>query len=40
MYKLFEEERFDIVVNFVVEFYVDRLVENFDLFIKINIIGI
>ncbi|CCL00723.1 TPA: dTDP-glucose 4,6-dehydratase [Clostridioides difficile] len=39
MYKLFEEERFDIVVNFAAESHVDRSVENPDLFIKTNIIG-
>ncbi|HBH3677468.1 TPA: dTDP-glucose 4,6-dehydratase, partial [Clostridioides difficile] len=39
VYKLFEEERFDIVVNFAAESHVDRSVENPDLFIKTNIIG-
>ncbi|UUC42553.1 dTDP-glucose 4,6-dehydratase [Clostridioides difficile] len=39
MYKLFEEEKFDIVVNFAAESHVDRSVENPDLFIKTNIIG-
>ncbi|WP_246926970.1 dTDP-glucose 4,6-dehydratase [Clostridioides difficile] len=39
MYKLFEEERFDIVVNFAAESHVDRSVENPDLSIKTNIIG-
>ncbi|MCC0681685.1 MULTISPECIES: dTDP-glucose 4,6-dehydratase [unclassified Clostridioides] len=39
VYKLFEEEKFDIVVNFAAESHVDRSVENPQLFIQTNIIG-
>ncbi|MCC0763605.1 dTDP-glucose 4,6-dehydratase [Clostridioides sp. ES-S-0006-03] len=39
VYKLFEEEKFDIAVNFAAESHVDRSVENPQLFIQTNIIG-
>lgn len=36
---LFEEEKFDIVVNFAAESHVDRSIENPELFLKTNIMG-
>ncbi len=39
VYKLFEQEKFDIVVNFAAESHVDRSVENPEIFLKTNIIG-
>lgn len=39
VYKLFEDEKFDIVVNFAAESHVDRSVENPEIFLKTNIIG-
>ena len=36
---LFEEEKFDIVVNFAAESHVDRSVENPEIFLKTNILG-
>ncbi|MBQ5590350.1 MAG: dTDP-glucose 4,6-dehydratase [Clostridia bacterium] len=39
VYKLFEEEKFDIVVNFAAESHVDRSVENPEIFLRTNIIG-
>lgn len=39
VYNLFEDEKFDIVVNFAAESHVDRSVENPQLFIQTNIIG-
>ena len=39
VFKLFEEERFDIVVNFAAESHVDRSIENPELFLKTNIMG-
>ena len=39
VYKLFEEESFDIVVNFAAESHVDRSVENPEIFLRTNIIG-
>lgn len=36
---LFEEEHFDIVVNFAAESHVDRSVENPEIFLKTNILG-
>lgn len=39
VYKLFEEERFDIVINFAAESHVDRSVRNPELFIQTNIMG-
>ncbi len=37
--KLFEEERFDIVVNFAAESHVDRSIEDPEVFLRTNIIG-
>ena len=39
VYELFEQEKFDIVVNFAAESHVDRSVENPEIFLKTNIIG-
>lgn len=39
VYKLFEEEEFDIVVNFAAESHVDRSIENPEIFLKTNIMG-
>ena len=39
IYKLFEEENFDIVVNFAAESHVDRSIEDPELFLRTNIIG-
>lgn len=36
---LFNEEKFDIVVNFAAESHVDRSIENPDVFLKTNILG-
>lgn len=36
---LFEEEQFDIVVNFAAESHVDRSIENPDIFLQTNIMG-
>ncbi len=38
--KLFEEEKFDIVINFAAESHVDRSIENPKLFLESNIIGV
>lgn len=37
--KLFEEEKFDIVVNFAAESHVDRSIEDPGIFLKTNILG-
>ena len=37
--KLFENEKFDIVVNFAAESHVDRSIENPEVFLKTNILG-
>lgn len=37
--KLFEEEKFDIVVNFAAESHVDRSIEDPEIFLRTNIIG-
>jgi dTDP-glucose 4,6-dehydratase len=37
--QLFEEEKFDIVVNFAAESHVDRSVENPEIFLQTNILG-
>lgn len=37
--RLFEEERFDIVINFAAESHVDRSIENPQIFLETNIIG-
>ena len=39
IYKLFEEEKFDIVVNFAAESHVDRSIEDPEVFLRTNIIG-
>ena len=39
IYKIFEEEKPDIIVNFAAESHVDRSVLNPDLFSKVNILG-
>ena len=39
VYKLFEEERPDVVVNFAAESHVDRSIENPEIFLETNIIG-
>jgi dTDP-glucose 4,6-dehydratase len=39
VYKLFEEEQPDIVVNFAAESHVDRSIENPQIFLETNIIG-
>jgi len=39
VYELFEEENFDIVVNFAAESHVDRSVENPEIFLQTNIFG-
>jgi dTDP-glucose 4,6-dehydratase len=36
---LFEEEKFDVVVNFAAESHVDRSIENPEVFLKTNILG-
>ena len=37
--RLFEEEKFDIVVNFAAESHVDRSIEDPEVFLRTNIIG-
>ncbi len=37
--ELFEQEKFDIVVNFAAESHVDRSIENPEVFLKTNILG-
>ena len=39
IYKLFEEEKPDIVVNFAAESHVDRSIEDPEIFLRTNIIG-
>lgn len=39
IFKLFETEKFDIVVNFAAESHVDRSIENPEIFLKTNILG-
>ena len=39
VYKLFEEEKFDIVANFAAESHVDRSIEDPEVFLKTNILG-
>jgi len=39
VYRLFEEERPDVVVNFAAESHVDRSIENPDVFLQTNIMG-
>ena len=37
--KLFEEEKFDVVVNFAAESHVDRSIENPFIFLETNVMG-
>ena len=39
VFTLFEEEKFDIVVNFAAESHVDRSIEDPGIFLQTNIIG-
>ncbi len=39
VFKVFEEEHPDMVVNFAAESHVDRSIENPDIFLKTNILG-
>ena len=39
VFKLFEEEKFDVVVNFAAESHVDRSIENPGVFLETNIMG-
>ncbi len=39
IFKLFEEEHFDYVINFAAESHVDRSIENPEIFLKTNILG-
>ncbi len=39
VFKLFEEEKFDIVINFAAESHVDNSIKNPEVFLKTNIIG-
>ncbi|MBQ7131838.1 MAG: dTDP-glucose 4,6-dehydratase [Oscillospiraceae bacterium] len=39
VFELFENEKFDIVVNFAAESHVDRSIENPEIFLKTNILG-
>ncbi len=39
VYRLFEEEKPDMIVNFAAESHVDRSIENPDIFLKTNILG-
>ncbi len=39
IYKLFEEEKPDVIVNFAAESHVDRSITNPDIFLRTNIIG-
>ena len=39
VYKLFEEEHPDVIVNFAAESHVDRSIENPEVFLQTNIIG-
>ena len=38
VFKLFEEEHFDYVINFAAESHVDRSIENPEIFLKTNIL--
>lgn len=40
IYRLFEEERFDYVINFAAESHVDRSIKDPDIFLKTNILGV
>ena len=39
IYKLFETEKFDYVINFAAESHVDRSIDNPEIFLKTNILG-
>lgn len=39
VFKLFEEEHFDYVINFAAESHVDRSIENPEIFLRTNILG-
>lgn len=39
IFSLFEQEKFDVVVNFAAESHVDRSIENPSIFLKTNILG-
>lgn len=39
IFKLFEEEKFDYVINFAAESHVDRSIDNPEIFLKTNILG-
>ena len=39
IYKIFEDEKPDVVVNFAAESHVDRSIENPEIFLKTNILG-
>lgn len=39
VFKLFEKEKFDYVINFAAESHVDRSIENPEVFLKTNILG-
>ena len=39
IYKLFEEEKFDVVINFAAESHVDNSIKNPEVFLNTNIIG-
>jgi len=39
VYKLFENEKFDVVVNFAAESHVDRSIENPEIFLITNVLG-
>lgn len=39
IYKLFEDEKFDIVVNFAAESHVDRSIKDPEVFLRTNVIG-
>lgn len=40
VYSLFEKEKFDVVINFAAESHVDRSIENPQIFLETNIIGV
>ena len=40
VYRLFEDEKFDVVINFAAESHVDRSIENPQIFLETNIIGV
>lgn len=40
VYKIFENENFDMVVNFAAETHVDRSIENPDVFMHSNVVGV